>query len=48
MKITKFLKAKKKRFFKGAEIAYETILTSFAKGDVKKLKTLLTSEMFKF
>ena len=36
----------KKDFLKGAEIAYETILTSFAKGDVKKLKTLLTSEMF--
>ncbi len=36
----------KKDFLKGAEIAYETILTSFAKGDVKKLKTLLTNEMF--
>ena len=28
----------KKDFLKGAEIAYETILTSFASGDVKKLK----------
>ena len=36
----------KKDFLKGAEIAYETILTSFAKGDVNKLKSLLTSEMF--
>ncbi len=36
----------KKDFLKGAEIAYETILTSFAKGDTKKLKTLLTSDMF--
>tara|TARA_B110000444_G_C18484441_1_gene430626 strand:- start:14 stop:616 length:603 start_codon:yes stop_codon:yes gene_type:complete len=35
----------KKEFLKGAEIAYETILTSFARGDIKKLKTLLTPEM---
>ena len=35
----------KKEFLKGAEIAYETILTSFAKGDTKTLKSLLTSEM---
>ena len=35
----------KKDFLKGAEIAYETILTSFAKGDIKKLKTLLSSDM---
>ena len=35
----------KKEFLKGAEIAYETILTSFANGDTKKLKTLLTSDM---
>ena len=35
----------KKEFLKGAEIAYETILTSFANGDLKKLKSLLTSTM---
>ena len=35
----------KKEFLKGAEIAYETILTSFAKGDLKKLKSLLTATM---
>ena len=35
----------KKEFLRGAEIAYETILTSFAKGDTKKLKSLLTSDM---
>tara|TARA_A100001011_G_scaffold395506_1_gene490672 strand:- start:152 stop:772 length:621 start_codon:yes stop_codon:yes gene_type:complete len=35
----------KKDFLKGAELAYETILTSFAKGDIKQLKSLLTSEM---
>ncbi len=35
----------KKEFLKGAEIAYETILTSFAKGENSKLKSLLTSSM---
>ena len=35
----------KKDFLKGAEIAYETILTSFAKGDNEKLKSLLTPDM---
>ena len=35
----------KKDFLKGAEIAYETILTSFAKGDNEKLKGLLTPDM---
>ena len=32
-------------FIKGAEIAYETIITSFAKGDKKSLKGLLTPPM---
>ncbi|MDC1212539.1 Tim44/TimA family putative adaptor protein [Pelagibacteraceae bacterium] len=35
----------KKEFLKGAELAYETILTSFARGDSKKLKSLLTTSM---
>ena len=35
----------KKEFLKGAEIAYETILTSFANGEGKKLKSLLTPIM---
>jgi len=35
----------KKEFLSGAEIAYETILTAFAKGEVRKLKNLLTSTM---
>tara|TARA_B100000886_G_C20420270_1_gene491234 strand:- start:2076 stop:2699 length:624 start_codon:yes stop_codon:yes gene_type:complete len=35
----------KKQFLKGAEIAYETIITAFAKGDQKQLKDLLTSDM---
>ncbi len=36
----------KKQFLKGAETAYETIITSFAKGDKKLLKTLLEKNMF--
>jgi predicted lipid-binding transport protein (Tim44 family) len=36
----------KKEFLRGAEIAYETILTSFATGDLIKLKNLLSSSMF--
>ena len=36
----------KKQFLKGAENAYEQIITSFAKGDKKALKPLLTKEMF--
>jgi len=36
----------KKLFLKGAEIAYESILTSFAKGEKAKLKKLLTKDIF--
>ena len=36
----------KKEFLRGAEIAYESILTSFANGDLIKLKSLLTPNMF--
>ena len=36
----------KKKFLKGAEIAYEQIITSFAKGDKKSLKNLLEKNMF--
>ena len=36
----------KKQFLKGAEIAYETIIASFAKGDKKSLKPLLEKNMF--
>tara|TARA_B100000886_G_scaffold339736_1_gene306107 strand:- start:2329 stop:2937 length:609 start_codon:yes stop_codon:yes gene_type:complete len=35
----------KDKFIKGAEIAYETIITAFAKGDKKSLKNLLTPKM---
>jgi len=36
----------KKQFLKGAEIAYESILTSFARGEKNKLKKLLTKDVF--
>ena len=36
----------KKQFLKGAEIAYEQIITSFAKGDKKSLKTLLGKDLY--
>ena len=36
----------KKHFLKGAEAAYEQIITSFAKGDKKILKGLLAKKMF--
>jgi len=42
---TEFDKNEKKEFLKGAEIAYETIITSFSKGDKENLKTLLTEKM---
>ena len=37
----------KKNFLKGAELAYEQIIISFAKGDKKTLKGLLEKSMFK-
>ena len=36
----------KKQFLKGADIAYEKIITSFANGDKKSLKSLLGKELF--
>ena len=36
----------KKEFLRGAEISYETILSSFATGDLIKLKNLLSPSMF--
>jgi len=36
----------KKHFLKGADAAYETIITSFAKGDKKALRTLLGKKLF--
>ena len=36
----------KKQFLKGADMAYEQIITSFAKGDKKSLKNLLGKNLF--
>ena len=36
----------RKEFLKGAEMAYESILTSFANGELIKLKALLSPNMF--
>ena len=36
----------KKQFLKGADIAYEQIITAFAKGDKKSLKILLGKKMY--
>ena len=36
----------KKQFLKGADVAYERIITSFAKGDKKALKSLLGRDLF--
>ena len=36
----------KKQFLKGADVAYEQIITSFAKGDKKSLKGLLGKKLF--
>ena len=36
----------KKEFIKGAKIAYENIITSFASGDIKDVKNLLDKTVF--
>ncbi len=36
----------KKEFLNGAKIAYETIITDFSKGDLKKIKSLLDIKIF--
>ena len=36
----------KKEFLKGAQIAYETIITSFAKGKISEIKTLLNKDVY--
>ena len=36
----------KKEFVKGAKIAYETIITSFAKGKLKDIKSLLDKNVY--
>ncbi len=44
-KTTEFDASQKKQFLKGAEIAYENIITAFSKGDKNSLKNLLTKGM---
>ena len=36
----------KKDFNKGAKIAYETIITNFAKGKIKDIKSLLDKSVY--
>ncbi len=36
----------KSDFLKGAQIAYETIITNFSSGDIKKIKNLLDKKVF--
>ena len=40
------MRRQKNNFLKGADIAYEQIITSFAKGDKKSLKGLLGKDLF--
>ena len=44
--IKSFDDKQKKEFLKGANIAYETIITNFAKGNVKEIKYLLNKNVF--
>tara|TARA_B100001029_G_C14936477_1_gene380702 strand:- start:252 stop:857 length:606 start_codon:yes stop_codon:yes gene_type:complete len=44
-KTTEFDDKQKKKFLKGAELAYESIITAFSKGDKRGLKDLLTKGM---
>ena len=37
----------KSEFLKGAQIAYETIITNFSKGNLKEIKSLLDKKVFK-
>ncbi|MDC0200525.1 Tim44/TimA family putative adaptor protein [Candidatus Pelagibacter sp.] len=43
---TNFDEKAKSDFLKGAKIAYESIITSFSSGDLKKIKTLLDKKVF--
>ena len=40
-----FDEGQKKEFLKGADIAYETIITNFAKGNIKDIKYLLNKDV---
>ena len=43
---TNFDEKAKADFLKGAKIAYESIVTSFSSGELKKIKTLLDKKVF--
>ena len=45
-KLSDFNDEAKKNFLKGADAAYEAIITAFAKGDKKKLKPLLGKKIY--
>ena len=45
-KKTDFDENAKKEFLKGAQIAYETIVTSFSEGKLKDIKSLLAKEVY--
>ena len=47
LSLNKFDNAAKEQFIKGAKTAYEMIITSFAKGDKKALKSLLDKKYIK-
>ena len=44
--VNTFGENEKKEFLKGANIAYETIITNFAKGNFKEIKYLLDKEIY--
>ena len=44
--INSFDDAQKKEFLKGANIAYETIITNFSKGNLKDIKNLLNKKVY--
>tara|TARA_Y100001970_G_scaffold277092_1_gene380778 strand:- start:2350 stop:2937 length:588 start_codon:yes stop_codon:yes gene_type:complete len=44
--IYKFDEEAKKEFIKGAKIAYETIITSFANGKISEIKSLLNKDVY--
>ena len=46
LNVTKFDDNAKKEFVKGAKIAYETIITNFAKGKLKDIKSLLDKSVY--
>ena len=45
--IYEFNEDDKKEFLKGAQIAYETIITSFASGKITDIKSLLNQDVYK-